>query len=154
MKSIISKTLALLTLAAMLLSFTPRWGGEGFEIAVNGRPLLKQYNKEMNEIKTLQLNELAPNDVLSIKYYHCGKVAKNRVVSIKDGQGKLMKEFHFKDAADQMGEMSCGVKELLVLKKSGARVLQLYYASSELPDGRLLASVSFNGSSDHASVKR
>lgn len=152
MKSIISKTFGLVALAAMLLSFTPRFGGEGFEIAVNGKTVLKQYNKEMNEIRTLQVNELAPNDLLTIRYYHCGKVAKNRVVTIKDGQGKLLKAFRFKDSPDQMGEMSCSVKELLGLKKAGISVLQLYYASSELPDGRLLASVSFTGGSDHANI--
>ncbi len=154
MKSIISKTFGLLALAAMLFSFTTRFGGEGFEISINGKPVLKQYNKEMNEIKTLQVNELSPTDLLTIKYYHCGKVAKNRVVTIKDGQGKPLKEFRFKDAADQMGEMSCGIKELIGLKKSGIQTLQLYYASSELPDGRLLASVSFTGGNDRVSVKR
>jgi hypothetical protein len=148
MKSIISKTSGLLALAVMLLSFTPRFGGEGYEIFLNGKPVLKQYNKEMNAIRTLQINELAPNDLLTIRYYHCGKVAKNRVVSIKDGQGKLLKEFWFKDAFIEMGDMNCTVKELTGLKKG--RILQIHYASSELPGGRQLALLSFSGNNDHA----
>lgn len=154
MKSITTGMFGLLALAAMLFSFTPRLGGEGFEIFINGKPVLKQYNKEMNEVKTLQASTFSSNDVLSIKYYHCGKVAKNRVVSIRDGQGRLLKEFRFRDAAGQMDEMSCGVKELTVLKKPGTGTLQLYYTSSELPEGRLLAAISFSGDTGHASAKR
>jgi len=154
MKSIISKTLTLVAIAAMLVSFTPNFGGEGFEISLNGKVLLKQYNKEMNQLKTLQLNAAAPNDVLTIRYYHCGKVGKNRVVTIKDGDGKILKEFLFRDVATEMGEMTCKVKDLLSLKKASNTVLKLYYASSELPDGRQLAAVSFAGGRDNASLNK
>ena len=152
MKSIISKTFALVAIAVSLLSFTPNFGGEGFEISLNGKVVLKQYNKELDVVKTLQLSAAAPDDQLTIRYYHCGKVAKNRVVSIRDGQNKLLKEWHFKDVEIPFGEMTCKVQELINLKKGSNQVLKLYYASSELPDGRQLATVSLTGGQDHAAV--
>ena len=95
MRSIISKTFTLAAIAATLLSFTTHFGGEGFEISLNGKVVLKQYNKELEEIKTLQLSSASPDDLLTIRYYHCGKVAKNRIVTIKDGQNKIIKEWRF-----------------------------------------------------------
>jgi len=154
MKSIISKTITLVATAAILLSFTSHFGGEGFEISLNGKVLLHQYNKEMDEMKTLQLSTAAPNDVLTIRYYHCGKVAKNRTVTIKDGQGKVLKEFQFKDVSTPMGEMSCKVQDLSDLNKTNNGVLKLYYTSSELPNGRQLAALSFAVTQDHAKANK
>jgi hypothetical protein len=152
MKSIISKTFALLIVAAALLSFTANFGGEGFEISLNGKVVLQQFGKEMDAVKTLQLSSSSPNDLLTIRYHHCGKVGKNRIVAIKDGQGKLLKEWKFKDVPTPYGEMSCKVQDLLSLKNGSDQVLKLYYSSSELPNGRQLATVSLQSKQDHAAV--
>jgi hypothetical protein len=152
MKSIISKTFTLAAIAVTLLSFTSNVGGEGFEISLNGKVVLQQFGKDMDEVKTLQLTAASPNDQLSIRYHHCGKVGKNRIVTIKDGQDKLLKEFKFKDVQTPYGEMSCKVQDLLRLKKGNNTVLKLYYSSSELPNGRQLATVSLSGIQDHAAV--
>lgn len=152
MKSFISKTLTLFAIAAALVSFTPNFGGEGFEISLNGKVIVQQFGKEMDAVKTLQLSSAAPNDQLTIRYHHCGKVAKNRIVIIKNGEGKILKEFKFKDVSVPYGEMSCKVQDIINLKPGNDAVLKLYYASSELPNGRQLASVSFTKTADHASV--
>lgn len=142
MKSVIGKTLTLVILAATLFSFTSNYGGEGFEISLNGKVLLQQFGINMDVIKTLQLNSASPGDQLSIRYYHCGKAGKNRIVTIRDGQNKIVKEWHFKDAQSPVSDMSCPVKDLLSLKKESNQILKLYYSSSELPTGRQLAAVS------------
>ena len=152
MKSIISKTVSLVAIAVTLFSFTANFGGEGFEISLNGKVVLQQFGKEMDVVKTLQLNTASTNDILTIRYHHCGKVAKNRVVTIKDGQNNLVKEWRFKDVTTVMGEMTCRVQELLILKKGSDQELKLYYSSSELPKGRQLAVVSLE-SSNTASIK-
>lgn len=141
MKSIISKAMMLVAIAAALLSFSPKFGGEGFEISLNGKVLLQQYGKDMNTLKTLQLNGDSPSDKLIIRYYHCGRPGKNRIVIIKDKQDKIVKEWHYGDAADAMTGMSCSVKDIVGLKKSNDNVFKLYYSSSELPNGRQLVSV-------------
>jgi hypothetical protein len=140
MKSIISKSTALLVTALVLISFTPNFGGEGFEIYLNGKVVLQQFGKDLNNVKNLQLNAGSPNDKLTIKYHHCGRVGKNRIVTIKDGQDKLLKEWRFKDAATPVSDMSCNVKDILDLQTKNNRVYKIFYSSSELPNGRHLVS--------------
>ena len=141
MKSIISKIMTLVAIGATLLSFSPKFGGEGFEISLNGKVVLQRYGGNIDDVKTLQLNQNSPNDQLTIRYHHCGKVGKNRIVSIKDGQNKVVKEWRFADVKETVSPMNCNVKDILSLKKANSSGLKLYYASTELPNGRLLTSI-------------
>jgi hypothetical protein len=140
MKSIISKTMMLVAISATLLSFSPKPGGEGFEITLNNKVMLQRFGNDMNTVQSLQLNQLSINDQLNIKYYHCGKAGNNRVISIRDGQNNLLKEFRYGDASAPSAAMALPVKEILSLKKGSSVTLKLYYASSELPNGRMLTS--------------
>ncbi len=142
MKSIISKPMALITICATLFSFSPKPGGEGFEIYLNNKAVIQQYGNEMNTVKSLNLNQSLSNDQLTIKYHHCGKVGKNRVVTIKDGQNKVLKEFRYADVATPVAAMALNVKDIVSLGKSNKNSLKLSYSSSELPDGRTLATIS------------
>jgi hypothetical protein len=142
MKSIISKTLALVTICAALFSFSPKPGGEGFEIYLNNKAVIQQYGNEMNTVKSLNLDQSLSNNQLTIKYHHCGKVGKNRIVTIKDGQNKVLKEFRYADAATPVAAMALNVKDIVSLGKGNNNSLKLSYSSSELPDGRVLATIS------------
>jgi hypothetical protein len=57
MKAMITKAMMLVAIAAALLSFSPSFGGEGFEILLNGKVLLQQFGKDLNTVKTLQLSQ-------------------------------------------------------------------------------------------------
>ena len=145
MKTFISKTFALVALAATMLSFTANSpvGGEGFEIFVNSKVVLQQFGKNMDNIKILQLNPASPNDKLTIRYHHCGQVGKNRFVTVKNADNNPLKVWHYTDAVTPIGDMSCTVKDLLSLQKSGNNVLKIFYSSNELPKGRQLADIVF-----------
>lgn len=140
MKSIISKPMALVVICAILSSFSPKPGGEGFEIYLNNKVVLQQYGGDMNTVKSLQLTQSSAADQLTVKYHHCGKIGKNRIITIKDGQNKVLKEFRYTDAATPVSAMAINVKDILSLKK-GSSTLKLFYSSSELPNGRVLASI-------------
>lgn len=144
MKSIISKTIALLAISVALLSFTSKPGGEGFEIFLNNKPILQQFGKDINTVKSLQLSSSSANDMLTIKYYHCGRVGNNRVVTIRDEHNTILKQFHFTDSFIPVAAMDIPLKDILGLKK-GTVTLNLYYSSSELPKGRVLASINATG---------
>ena len=140
MKSITSKTVAFVAICVTLFSFSPKPGGEGFEISLNNKVVLQQFGSQMDAVKSMSLNQGSYNDQLTIKYHHCGKVGKNRVVTIKDGQNKILKEWHFADASTPVAAMAINVKDILALQKGNSRV-NLYYSSSELPKGRLLTTI-------------
>lgn len=147
MKSIIGKTMMLVAIVTALLSFTPNFGGEGFEILLNGKVVLQQYGKDLNTAKTLELNSGSPNDKITIRYWHCGKEGKNRIVTIKDGQDRVIKKWLFKDAGTVAGDMSCSAQDILSLSKAGNTVFKIYYSSSELPEGRMLTTLVFDKNS-------
>jgi hypothetical protein len=137
-----AKALALGVLFTTLLSFSTKMGGEGFEIYLNSKLVLQQYGNQMNTVKSLQLDQKSYDAELTIKYHHCGKVGKDRTITIKDGQNKVLKQWHFTNTADATNAMTCKVKDILDLqKKNGSTTINLYYSSSELPKGRLLTSI-------------
>jgi len=141
MKAMISKAMMLIATAAALLSFSPNFGGEGFEILLNGKVLLQQFGKDVNTVKNLQLSQVSASDKLTIRYYHCGHVGKNRIVTVKDGNDKILKQWRYNDSQSAASEMLCSVQDIITLKKAGNLVFKIYYSSSELPNGRMLASV-------------
>ena len=135
----------LLTISVALFSFSStknNFGGEGFEVYLNDKLVLQQYGKDMDQIKNLQLDQSASNGQLAIRYYHCGRPGKSRIVLIKDEQNVVLKEWKFGDAKDASAKVSCSVKDIVTLPKIKAgKKVNLYYAASEMPNGRLLATI-------------
>lgn len=140
----------LATLSCVLFSFSVktaetlfatkcRFGGEGFEVYLNNKLILQQFGKEINNVKTLQLDQSASNGQLAVRYFHCGQAGKNRMITIRDEQNVVLKEWRFGNT-DAGVKMCCSVKDILSLPKIKAgKKVNLYYTSEELPDGRLLA---------------
>jgi len=62
-------------------------------------------------------------------------------LTVKDSQDKMLKEIRFADVNVPVSGMSCKVKDIISLKKGNNNILKLYYSSTELPNGRLLASI-------------
>jgi len=144
MKKNIFKTIAVLVISFALLSFSKDFGGEGFEIYVNGKVVLQQFGNEMNSVKSLQLNQNSPNDKITVRYYHCGRVGNNRTITVKDDENKVIKVWSYEDSKELPGSMSCTVQDILSLTKGSNKVLKIYYASSQLPAGRMLTKLSFS----------
>jgi hypothetical protein len=140
MKTFFSKSMLLVALAATFLSFT-YFGGEGFEIYLNNKVVIQKFGTNMNTVQRLNLSSASPDDNLVVKYHHCGKVGKNRVITIKDANDKTLKEWRFADVAKPVAAMQCKVKDIINLHKKGDTELRLYYTSSELPAGRQLTSI-------------
>lgn len=133
-----------------LLSFTVKPGGEGFEIYLDNKLVVQRYGSEINSVQNLQLDQRYAGKQLTVKYHHCGKVGKNRSITIKDAKDKILKQWNFTDTKDVSNAMTCNIREILNLEKSGTGKLKLYYSSSELPAGRLLTSIVVN----HTSLAR
>lgn len=144
MKQMIFKTTMLVAIAATLLSFT-NFGGEGFEIFLNNKVVVQQFAPKFNASQQLKLSPHSANDQLTIKYHHCGRVGKNRIITIKDLQNNRMKEWRFTDAATPVAAMQCNVKDILNLAKKNGQSFKLYYSSNELPEGRLLTNIVIEG---------
>jgi hypothetical protein len=135
------KSMAAIALCAIIFSFAPTGGGEGFQIFLNDKVVLQQYGNAMKTVKNLNLDNAADNDQLSVRYDHCGRAGKSRIIIIKDGNDKVLKQFKFSDVADPAAPMSCKVKNIRILQTGKDKTLKLFYSSAELPEGRLLTSI-------------
>lgn len=140
------KAMAVLALLTTFFSFSANKGGEGFEIYLNSKLVLQQFGNQMNTVKNIQLDQRFSDDQLVIKYHHCGQVGKNRSIVIKDAGNNILKEWKFANTSaaslpSSDVAMYCKVKDILSLQKSNPGKLGLYYSSSELPKGRLLANI-------------
>jgi hypothetical protein len=146
MRNIISSAVAGIVISAALLSFSPKPGGEGFEISQGGKILIQKFGNNLEEGKSLQL-QISSTEPLIVKYYHCGRVGNNRIITVKDDQNKLLKEFHYADLKTPAPSMTVPLKDILTMKKGSSVSLKLYYSSTELPKGRQLASIISGNSS-------
>lgn len=135
------KVCAILGLCLTLFSFTMNRGGEGFEIYLNNRLLVQQYGNNSSAVQHVSLDQRTVSGQLTVKYWHCGRRGLDRVITIKDQNNHLLKEWHFPNSNEPTPAMNCQVNEILKLKKANVTELNLYYSSSELPKGRMLASI-------------
>jgi len=128
--------LLMTVVAVCLFSFTENPGGESFEVFLNEKLMISQHVMQ-KETATLVIDPEAERDEIKVTYNHCGQTGKDRTVTITNAQNKVLKEFHFADAAS----MTFMVKDLALTGSSAKTKLHLVYASKELPKGRLLAAI-------------
>jgi hypothetical protein len=121
------------------LSFSPKPGGEGFEIYLNNKLLVQRFGQEMNTVQTISLTTISADDQLRVRYHHCGKAGKNRQITIRNSDNKILKEWNYTDR-DVASSMICPLNDIISLKKKNG-TLKLFYSSSELPAGRQLAAI-------------
>lgn len=148
------RSLVLTALCATLFAFSVNPGTDSFSVYLDNTLLLEQYVSRNAVTKTIPLNENSGGEMLKVYYSHCGKVGTSRGISIRDEQNKTLKTWSFPDSeVGASSGMNCRVKEILALQKTSKNaVLNLVYASKELPDGRLLARIA-TGNNDKASLK-
>jgi hypothetical protein len=131
----------LVLFCAGLFSFTSNFGGDSFEVWLNGKRVLQQYVHLSKGIQTLQLANASENDRLDIYYSHCGQTGTDRYITIQDEKNRTLKVWKFTDATAKNVAMSFKLKDILALKKTKTDKLNLVYSSAELPKGRLLATI-------------
>lgn len=125
---------------ATLSSFSPAPGGDKFEIYINKKLVVEHYVTHTTAAKTVTLFPGNYNNRIDVYYSHCGQTGKDRRIIVMDAQNKVIKKWEFANASGDNRAMSLTGKDLMDLQKKN-QTLQLYYASKELPEGRLLASV-------------
>jgi len=139
-KILLAKSL-LVMVCASLFSFSPKRGGDSFEIVLNGKRVLQQFVYASKGVRTIQLTATSDNDKLDIYYNHCGQVGKNRYITVKNEKDQPIKVWKVADAVEKSGAMSFKLKDILSLRKNRTDKLNLFYSSSELPAGRTLATI-------------
>ncbi|QNA43056.1 hypothetical protein [Lacibacter sediminis] len=132
----------LVAASSFIYSFVTPMGGEGFEIYVDNKLVLQQFNQEMKQLKNIQLTEAQSKSELKVKYYHCGMAGKSRILELKNSDQKTVKRWEFDNSEGKNFAITVAVKEILdSQEKLGNGTIYLYYSSKEAPQGRLLAGI-------------
>lgn len=143
-KKTIMKTLSKIPLIFFILvvstAFINKPGGEGFEISIDNKVVLQRYGDDLSRLATLQLSKESLNSKMTVKYWHCGKIGRNRTITIKDMEGQKLKIYRYPDTNSTLSAMEVPIKDFFTAK-SGVS-LQISYASSELLEGRTLVQLS------------
>lgn len=136
-------TIVLLVAASTFIySFVAPTGGEGFEIYLDNKLVLQQFNQEMKLKKNIQLTANHRNSELKVKYYHCGMAGKSRTLELKNADQKIVKRWQFDNSEGKNFAITVAVKDILSSQeKAGDGNIYLYYSSKEAPQGRLLAGI-------------
>jgi hypothetical protein len=111
-------------------------GGDHFTIYLNDKMVMEHYVLNKSSVGNISLAAANENDKLVIHYSHCGKVGSGRIISVKDENGKILKQWKFPDSK-QTG-MQLMVKEINK-SASGNGSVSLHYTSQELNPGMKLA---------------
>jgi hypothetical protein len=135
------RSLVCVAVCATLFSFSAEPGRDSFKVYLGDKLMLEESVYAEASIKSFSLGQHFYNDAVKVTYSHCGRIGHARNLHIKDVEGKVVKEWHFPDAAEgATPAMTFKAKDILDLKKNGNR-FNLVYSSKEIPDGQLLAVV-------------
>ena len=134
------KASALMLTVICLQSFFHK-GGDYYKVLLNGKMMAEQYLTKPVSLKTMSLNTANRNDQLTVYYSHCGQSGKSRTITLKNEEGKILKEWKFADSKSL--EMALPVREVL---QASAKVnaASVYYASREIPSGRQLINLNLS----------
>jgi hypothetical protein len=128
--------LALPAVCIGLFSFSLNKGGDVFEIHLNGKQVHRQFVHVDNSIKTLQLQAFGDNDKIEVFYSHCGQIGTSRMLTLRNGKNEQIKKFKFPDVNNNRSLIGFSGKEIAGNRNT---MMNLYYSSNELPNGKLLA---------------
>lgn len=111
----------------------------------NNKLILQQFGAGMKEVKTFQLENVTAGDEYSIRYYHCGKVGKNRRLIFRGSDNRELKSTQFSSIISADPGMSFHPADIFMIKgKRAVDKVNVYYTSSEIKAERLLLILQWN----------
>lgn len=139
--NLIARAAALILAIICLQSFSTNGGGDYYKVLLNGRLVAEQYLTKPVALKALSLSSTNQNDKITVFFSHCGQAGRGRSITLKNENGKTLKEWKFNDSPSE--QMQVPVVEVLSASSRQNSVM-LYYASKEIPSGRQLITLNLS----------
>jgi hypothetical protein len=144
----LTKKIAGLGLALILFCAFTSPGGDSYEVYIGKERILQYFVHGKKSVPVIKLNDKQSDQQMSVTYSHCGTIGKDRAITIRNEKTNVEKKWKFADmgtVASLTGSgkaMNLSVADIIQLKKkNGNNKLTLYYASRELPEGKVLATI-------------
>lgn len=133
--------LVLVALSAIMQSFAPM-GAHSFQILLDDKQLADQYATSKMTMPKIVIDPAENHKQLVVKYNECGRTVTGRVISVKDSNNKLVKEWRFEGEATGFKDaMAFNVKDIVALKNGSNNTLQLFYSSNDFREGQQIATL-------------
>lgn len=140
------KALMSVSLCAILFSFAPLPGAHSVKVYLDSKLVIDQYVNFKSEAPKLTLDPPEKYAQLIVKYNECGRTVTGRVLTLKDAQDKVLKDWRYEGSSTGFSEsMACSIKDIIALKQKGSNTLKLYYSSKDFPEGHQVASLIISG---------
>jgi hypothetical protein len=136
------------TMGLILFCSAGRKGGDFFELYVNGKQVVQHLFYGSQKAPFLNLATAGDNDRVEVLYSHCGRMGTNRRLIFRNEKDVVVKTVYFPNATSSRSLMAFYKRDL----SFNLATVRLYYASDELPAGRLLADLSWQAT--NATAKR
>jgi hypothetical protein len=137
----LQRTALVLTLSLTMFSFSHPFGGEGFEVYLGKQLLSQHFGNGAAPDKNIAIEARQADEEFIVKYYHCGQPGTNRVITVRNSAGKMVRQWQYGNAKRADAGMSCPVKGLLELQGSNPGTLGIYYSSNEVKAEKRIFSV-------------
>lgn len=141
----VMKTLLLIVFsAASIFVVAAKYGVDSYSIYLNEKLLLQNALDKPLSLTSLKLTEANAADYLLVRYRECHAPAsgpKGRAISLRNDQGKIVKEWKFKNDGENNGAMKIPVREVLDAQKQSTETLVMFYSSDGLGRGQQLAAL-------------
>lgn len=135
------KSLAWIAVCAIMFSFSGEAGMHSFEVYLGNKLIMKEYVSAETPARSFGLDKSFSNEEMKVHYNQCGVTGLSRSLFIKDSQDKVLKEWHFADAAEGASPfMVCKIKDILAFQKNGRDKVKLVYSSKEV-SSQVLATI-------------
>jgi hypothetical protein len=135
-------TLVGVALSSILFSFASSTGAHSVQVYLDSKLLIDRYIDSKVDAPKLILDPAEKYSQLIVKYNECGRTVTGRMITLKDENNKVLKDWHYEGASTGYKEpMSCLVKDIMALKSKESTTLKLYYSSKEFPEGQQIAYV-------------
>ncbi|RYY18123.1 MAG: hypothetical protein EOO04_24575 [Chitinophagaceae bacterium] len=127
-------------------------GIDSYEVYLDNKLLIRQSMDKPLDLKTLAISDANRSQKLIVKYVQCNapdQTGKNRSISVRDENGKIIKEWKFKDATGKGSVMEIPVNEVLALQKNSQGKLALFYSADGMEKTQKLAALG-NANKNHS----
>jgi hypothetical protein len=132
-------------LSVILFSFArPTPGGDSYSIYLNDKVLAQYFVYSKKAIPEIQLTSQSGSDKVEVEYSHCGKSGRERIITIRNSEDKMVKTWKFPDVSGKNSRMSLPMQEVATVLKGNLQTLKLYYTSKEIPEGKMLAVINYS----------
>ncbi|MEQ1588307.1 MAG: hypothetical protein ABL895_20655 [Cyclobacteriaceae bacterium] len=145
-------TLVGVALCSILFSFASSTGAHSVQVYLDSKLVIDQYIHSKMDAPKLILDPAEKHGQLIVKYSECGRTVTGRMITLKDENNKVLKDWHYEGASAGFKEpMSCFVKDIMMLKPKESSTLKLYYSSKEFPEGQQIAFIAIDDKTTTAS---